>query len=100
MARSAWAENVYISFQEFWDLPTATPTSRLLTAARTRCREDTRMKLPADDATTLALWYHLNSAVWSNVEAYLDSTYELNHKAITDPDAISLAPSRSESQLT
>jgi len=47
------------------------------------------MQLPADDATTLALLYHLNSGVWSNTEAYADA-YELQHKAIPDPQAIPL----------
>jgi SagB-type dehydrogenase family enzyme len=50
------------------------------------------MQLPADDATTLALWYHLNSGVWSNVEAYVDSVYELHNKTILDPESISLVP--------
>lgn len=58
------------------------------------------MHLPADDATTLALWYHLNSSVWSNVDAYLDSAYELSHKAIADPEAIPLRPRDAGSPLT
>jgi SagB-type dehydrogenase family enzyme len=46
------------------------------------------MQIPADDATTLALWYHLNSGVWSNVEAYQDAAYEMRYKAVSDPTAI------------
>jgi SagB-type dehydrogenase family enzyme len=51
------------------------------------------MQLPADDAMTLALLYHLNSQVWSVPEGSADS-YEMQHKAVPDPKAIRLeAPS-------
>jgi SagB-type dehydrogenase family enzyme len=49
------------------------------------------MQLPADDGTTLALWYHLNSGVWSNVEAYRNAAHELQHKIVADPEPISVA---------
>ena len=57
------------------------------------------MQLPADDATTLALFYHLNSGVWSNIEAYRESVYELNYKTVPDPQPISLVPDGAGSTL-
>jgi SagB-type dehydrogenase family enzyme len=48
------------------------------------------MHLPANDPTTLALWYHLNSRVWSNTDAYLNASPEVQHKAVWDPDPVSL----------
>jgi len=57
------------------------------------------MHLPADDATSLALWYHLNSGVWSNVEAYLDAAYELNHKTIPGAHVIPLPAPENPSPL-
>lgn len=57
------------------------------------------MQMPADDATTLALWYHLNSGVWSNVEAYLDAAYEMRYKAVSDAAAISIPPPDGESAI-
>ena len=57
------------------------------------------MQLPADDATTLALWYHLNSGVWSNIEAYLEASHELQHKVVADPEPIALAPDERPSVL-
>jgi SagB-type dehydrogenase family enzyme len=57
------------------------------------------MQLPADDATTLALWYHLNSGVWSNYEAYLEASHELQQKVVPDPRPIALAPDACPSPL-
>lgn len=57
------------------------------------------MQIAADDATTLALWYHLNSRVWSNVEAYLDAAYEMRYKAVSDPSAIPITPPDGESAV-
>jgi SagB-type dehydrogenase family enzyme len=57
------------------------------------------MQIPADDATTLALWYHLNSGVWSNFEAYLNSSHELQYKIVADPEPIPLAVDKSQSPL-
>ena len=48
------------------------------------------MHLPADDPTTLALWYHLNSRVWSNTDAYLNASPDVQHKPVWDPDPVSL----------
>ena len=57
------------------------------------------MQLPADDATTLALWYHLNSGVWSNIEAYREASHELQHNIVADPEPIALAPGEHPSPL-
>ena len=38
--------------------------------------------LPADDARSLALLYHLNSEPWLNVEAYDDDGYEVHYKSV------------------
>lgn len=57
------------------------------------------MLLPADNATTLALWYHLNSTVWSNFEAYLNDPHGPEHKVIPDAKAIPLPAGRDESPL-
>ena len=57
------------------------------------------MQLPADDAMSLALLYHLNSEVWSNTEAYTDTPYEMLYKTVPDPQAITLASDASPSDL-
>lgn len=57
------------------------------------------MQLPADDATTLALLYHLNSGVWSNLEAYTESSYEMKFKVVPDANPIRLTEPQRPSEL-
>ncbi len=40
--------------------------------------------LPADDAYTLALLYHINSEPWMNFEAYSDPGYEMQFKRLPE----------------
>jgi SagB-type dehydrogenase family enzyme len=57
------------------------------------------MQLPADDAMTLALLYHLNSGVWSNTEATAESNYEQQYKSVPDAQPITLAAPADHSEL-
>src|SRR6516162_2139455 len=58
------------------------------------------MLLRADDATTLALWYHLNSGVSANyIEAYLNQPHEDEHKIIANTKAIPLRAGEDGSSL-
>lgn len=57
------------------------------------------MQLPADDAMTLALLYHLNSGVWSNIEASAESSYEQQYKSIPDAQPIPLPTPAGPSEL-
>jgi SagB-type dehydrogenase family enzyme len=57
------------------------------------------MQIAADDTMTLALWYHLNSGVSSNVEAYLDAEYEMQYKVVSDAAAIPIMPNDGESAV-
>jgi SagB-type dehydrogenase family enzyme len=57
--------------------------------------------IPADDASTLSLLYHLNSEPWSNAEAYKEAQdYEVEYKEMArEGDALKL-PSPEASPLT
>jgi SagB-type dehydrogenase family enzyme len=53
--------------------------------------------LAHDDATTLALLYHLNSAVWTNAEAYAEP--HLPHYREAEGETVALPPQNGESPL-
>jgi SagB-type dehydrogenase family enzyme len=56
--------------------------------------------LPADDATSLALLYHLNSQPWLDGYPPTDQSYEVPYREIADPDnLIALPQSDKESIL-
>ncbi len=53
--------------------------------------------LASDDATSLALLYHLNSAVWTNAEAYAEPHLPRYREA--DGETVALPPARGDSRL-
>lgn len=57
------------------------------------------MQLPADDAITLALLYHLNSGVWSNTETNANIPYEMLYKTVPDPQPVKLVSYASPSDV-
>ena len=56
--------------------------------------------IPADDATTLSLLYHINSEPWDNTEAYQAARdYEVEYKDMVSADGTLMLPSPSETPL-
>jgi SagB-type dehydrogenase family enzyme len=56
--------------------------------------------IPADDATTLSLLYHINSEPWDNTEAYQAARdYEVEYKEMAGADSALMLPAPSETPL-
>jgi SagB-type dehydrogenase family enzyme len=56
--------------------------------------------IPADDATTLSLLYHINSEPWDNTEAYQAAKdYEVEYKEMVSADGTLMLPVPSETPL-
>ena len=56
--------------------------------------------IPADDATTLSLLYHINSEPWDNTEAYeAAKDYEVEYKEMVSADSVIRLPAPSETPL-
>jgi SagB-type dehydrogenase family enzyme len=55
--------------------------------------------LPAEDATTLPLLFHLNSEPWLNLAAYADPSNEVRYGAEDPGELIALPPTRADSPV-
>ena len=56
--------------------------------------------IPADDATTLSLLYHINSEPWDNTEAYQAAQdYEVEYKQMDSADGALALPAPSDTPL-
>ena len=56
--------------------------------------------LPTEDAFSLPLLYHANSAPWQNVEAYTEQPYEVQYKEMEGiGESVALPRPDSQSEL-
>src|SRR5205085_11696336 len=78
-ARNASADAGSLKFRTLWDTQQLSAGRMISTLAHIPSRED--QMIPADDATTLSLLYHINSEPWDNTEAYQAARdYEVEYK--------------------
>src|SRR5690242_4877242 len=81
-----------------WDTQPLSAAKVISIRARTPLRED--QMIPADDATTLSLLYHINSEPWDNAEAYQAAKdYEVEYKDMVSADGMVMLPAPSDTPL-